>query len=55
MTTHAMTTMPASGVRTTIARALDVLGRFPLPVLQLMFRLAVASVFIKAGLTKIAS
>ena len=55
MTTHAMTTMPAAGVRTTIARALDVLGRFPLPLLQLMFRLAVASVFIKAGLTKIAS
>ena len=55
MTTHAMTTMPASGVRTTIVRALVVLGRFPLPLLQLMFRFAVASVFIKAGLTKIAS
>jgi len=50
-----MTTMPASGVRTTIVRALVVLGRFPLPLLQLMFRFAVASVFIKAGLTKIAS
>jgi len=33
----------------------DVLGRFPLPMLQLMFRLAISSVFIKAGLTKIAS
>jgi len=42
-------------VRTAIARALDVLGRFPLPLLQLMFRLAVASVFLKAGLNKIAS
>jgi putative oxidoreductase len=53
--THAMTTMPVSGLRASLARVLDVLGRFPLPVLQLMFRLAVASVFIKAGLTKIAS
>jgi putative oxidoreductase len=31
------------------------LGRFPVSVLQLLFRLAVASVFLKAGLTKIAS
>jgi putative oxidoreductase len=29
------------------------LGRFPLPVLQLLFRLAVASVFLKAGLNKL--
>src|SRR5437660_3042561 len=55
MTTRAMTTMPMSGVRGTIARALDMLGRFPPPLLQLMFRLAVASVFLKAGLNKIAS
>ncbi len=53
--THAMTTMPVYGGRASLARALDVLGRFPLPVLQLMFRLAVATVFLKAGLTKIAS
>jgi len=55
MTTQAMTTMPASGVRAAMARAFDVLGRFPLPLLQLIFRLAVASVFLKAGLNKIAS
>jgi putative oxidoreductase len=55
MNTHALTTMPGSGVRGTVARALDVLGRFPLPLLQLMFRLAVASVFLKAGLNKLAS
>ena len=55
MNTHALTTMPASGVRSAIVRALDVLGRFPLPLLQLMFRLAVASVFLKAGLNKLAS
>jgi putative oxidoreductase len=55
MNTHALTTMPASGVRSAIVRALDVLGRFPLPLLQLMFRLAVATVFLKAGLNKLAS
>jgi len=54
MSAHA-TTMPASGLRAMAARALDTLGRVPLPALQLMFRLAVASVFFKAGLTKIAS
>jgi putative oxidoreductase len=31
------------------------LGRFPLPVVQLLFRLAIAGVFLKAGLTKTAS
>jgi putative oxidoreductase len=36
-------------------RILNELGRFPLPVLQLMFRVAVAAVFFKSGLTKIAS
>ena len=55
MATQALTTMPASGVRASLARLFDVLGRFPLALLQLMFRLGVASVFVKAGLTKIAS
>lgn len=55
MNTQALTTMPGSGVRSAIVRALDVLGRFPLPLLQLMFRLAVALVFLKAGLNKLAS
>jgi len=31
------------------------LGRFPLPLAQLLFRLAIAGVFMKAGLTKAAS
>jgi putative oxidoreductase len=31
------------------------LGRFPLSIAQLFFRLAIASVFLKAGLTKTAS
>jgi putative oxidoreductase len=55
MNTHVLTTMPSSSVRGAITRIVDVLGRFPLPLLQLLFRLAVASVFIKAGLNKIAS
>src|SRR5437764_9148363 len=55
MPTHAMTTLPMSGARSTYARSLDVLGRFPLPLLQRMFRLAVASVFLKAGMIKIRS
>ena len=55
MSAHAMTMTPTTGVRTTIARVRAGLGRFPLPLLQLMFRLAVATVFIKAGLVKIAS
>ena len=33
----------------------DFLGRFPISIVQLLFRLAVATVFLKAGLTKIAS
>ena len=55
MNTHVLTTMPSSSVRGAITRIVDVLGRFPLPLSQLLFRLAVASVFIKAGLNKIAS
>lgn len=35
--------------------AFDLLGRFPLSILQLMFRVAVGAVFFKSGLTKIAS
>jgi putative oxidoreductase len=49
------TTMPMSGARGRLSRALTTLARFPLPLIQLMFRLAIACVFLKAGLTKIAS
>jgi len=45
----------AGGVRPILVRIVNELGRFPLPVLQLMFRVAVAAVFFKSGLTKIAS
>jgi putative oxidoreductase len=48
-------TMPTFGARGRLASALEALGRFPLALLQLLFRFAVASVFLKAGLTKIAS
>ena len=46
---------PMTGLRPRIAAVLNLLGRFPMAVLQLMARLAVAGVFMKAGLTKIAS
>jgi putative oxidoreductase len=49
------TTLPMSRTRGRLAGALSRLGRFPLPVIQLLFRLAIASVFLKAGLNKIAS
>jgi putative oxidoreductase len=35
------------------AAVLELLGRVPLPLLQVLFRLAVASVFLKAGLNKL--
>jgi putative oxidoreductase len=54
MQTMMTTTMPVSGSRGRIAWALDRLGRFPLAAIQLMFRLAIASVFLKAGLNKLA-
>jgi putative oxidoreductase len=50
-----VTTVPETGVRGRIAHAVGLAGRFPLSILQLMFRLAIASVFLKAGLNKLAS
>ncbi len=38
-----------------IAALTDLLGRFPIAIVQCMFRLAIASVFLKAGLNKLAS
>jgi putative oxidoreductase len=49
------TTMPMSGTRGRLTQALTTLARFPLPLIQVMFRLAIVCVFLKAGLTKIAS
>ena len=45
--------MPREGRR--LSRVLAALGRIPLPLIQVLFRLAIAAVFLKAGLTKIAS
>jgi putative oxidoreductase len=55
MNTHAMTTIPVSGPRAAVVRAIDVLGRLPLSLVSLLFRLAIAAVFLKAGLNKLAS
>jgi uncharacterized membrane protein YphA (DoxX/SURF4 family) len=50
-TTHA----PASGARLHLADLVALVGRFPLSIHQLLFRLAIAGVFLRAGLTKISS
>jgi putative oxidoreductase len=55
MQTMMTTTMPMSGARARLWWALAYLGRFPLPVIQLLFRLAIASVFLKSGLNRLAS
>ena len=55
MQTTMTTTMPVSGARGRIPWALATLGRFPLAIIQMLFRLAIASVFLKAGLNKLAS
>jgi putative oxidoreductase len=46
---------PVNSIRIIIEEALDRLGRFPLSVLQLVFRLSIASVFHKSGHSKILS
>jgi putative oxidoreductase len=57
MNTVTMTTTapPMPGLRTRLIDVIGVLRRFPPSAQQLLFRLAIAGVFLKAGLTKIAS
>jgi putative oxidoreductase len=55
MPTDAASRLTASGGRIRIAALTALLGRFPIAIVQCMFRLAIASVFLKAGLNKIAS
>jgi len=57
MPESAMTTSHASvsGSRLHLADVVALLGRVPLSVHQLLFRLAIAGVFLRAGLTKIGS
>ena len=55
LTTQTLAGVPAAGLRPRIGALTALLGRFPLAILQLGFRLAIASVFLKAGLNKWAS
>jgi putative oxidoreductase len=54
VTMHATNMGMWTGVKGKTAAITELLGRVPLSLLQLLFRLAVASVFLKAGLTKLA-
>jgi putative oxidoreductase len=42
----------ATGIRRKLASLLSMLGRFPLSIHQLLFRLAIAGVFLRAGIQK---
>jgi len=55
MRADAVSTMNVARGQSRIAALTDFLGRLPISIVQLLFRLAVASVFLKAGLNKIAS
>jgi len=55
MRTDAVSTMNITDGRGRITMLIERLGRFPITIVQLLFRLAIASVFLKAGLNKIAS
>src|SRR5262249_29912601 len=55
VTMPGLATAPARTPRSRAAACAAVLRRFPLWVLQLLFRLAIAGVFLKAGLDKLAS
>ncbi len=55
MHTDAASMLSATRGRSRLAALTELLGRFPIAIVQCMFRLAVASVFLKAGLNKIAS
>ena len=49
------TTITSTSLRSRIGQATDLLARVPLSAIQALFRIAVASVFLKAGLNKLAS
>jgi putative oxidoreductase len=56
MQPHVIPTVTApTGFRARLVTVTAWLGRFPLSIAQFLFRLAIASVFLKAGLTKTAS
>jgi putative oxidoreductase len=45
----------SAGLRVRLADLIALVGRFPLSIHQLLFRLAIAGVFLRAGLTKLTS
>ena len=55
MTSIAMSLTTTRSLHQRLASVLALLARFPRSLQQLLFRLAIGSVFLKAGLTKIAS
>src|SRR5467141_2499930 len=55
MVSPAGSTHAAASLRSRIASIRGALGRFPLAPHQLLFRLAIAGVFLKAGLLKVMS
>jgi putative oxidoreductase len=55
MQTDAASMLSATRGRSHLAALTELLGRFPIAIVQCMFRLAIASIFLKAGLNKIAS
>jgi putative oxidoreductase len=55
MTTTMYETTTSAAPRQGLAGLLDRLGRVPLSIHQLLFRLGVASVFLKAGMVKVSS
>ena len=55
MTARSVALGPHSSFAIRLHHTIAILDRFPLSVLQLMFRIAIAAVFWSSGLTKIAS
>jgi putative oxidoreductase len=53
--THRASPLGPEGFRTRLATVTAFLQRLSLPLIQLLFRLAIAAVFLKAGLTKTAN
>lgn len=53
--THRASTVVPEGFRTRLVAVTAFLQRLPLPLMQLLFRLAIAAVFLKGGLTKTAN
>ena len=53
--THRASTGVPAGFHARLATVTDFLQRLPLPLIQLLFRLAIAAVFLKGGLTKTAN